>query len=377
MPVRLGVLWAVLTISCVRSARPDPSPALTAADIVARIPAKVADREGWARDLVVALETNRLPIDEDHVCAVLAVVEQESGYHSNPEVPNLAAIARKELAVRAEALGPLASPLLNEVLSIRSPKARLTFDQRLSTVRTEADLDLLYRDLLAEEHRRHPLLYDAGDLGAKLFSSRDLDERNPITTSGSMQVSVRFSEDRARALHRDPTQVRDDLYTRQGGLLYGSARLFTGATDEEMLYRFADYNAGEFSSRNAELQAEVASLSGTALALDGDLLSYDKSGAVKSESTQTMAALAKLRAVHGLDIALDARHEKSAALEKTPTWHAVKDAWTAKHAQPAPYARLPDVKLESPKLSRDLSTAWFAHAVERHYDACRVRASRR
>jgi hypothetical protein len=361
LSMRCALLVMLAVGACVRNARPETPIGLTPEEIVAHIPAKVADRDGWARDLKLALEVNRLPADAEHVCAAIAVVDQESGFHANPEVPHLASIARRALDEKAGALGPLGKPLLTRVLAERTSESGPTFSQRLDTVRTEADLDRLYRDLLAEEHRRHPVVYAATDLGARLFGTRDLDDRNPITTAGSMQVSVHFSEQHARALGRDELTVRDELYTRQGGLLYGTARLFEG-TASDGAYRFADYNAGLFSSRNAAFQEQVAALTGTTLALDGDLLAY----APYSEDTQTMRALSRIRGTNVGDVRL----EKSAAFEQTATWRAVKQAYEAKfHGTPA-YERLPDVQLHSPKISRPLSTAWFAKAVERRYEDC-------
>lgn len=342
----LAVLLLVVGASCVRSARPDLAPALDVQEIAARLPTKVADREGWARDLALALELDELPADEAHVCAVIAVVDQESGFQANPAVPNFAAIARRQLSEKATALGPLAAPALTLVLAEKAPGAKLTYDQRLSKVRTEADLDRLYRDLVGEGLLRFGPLRD----------------RNPITTAGSMQVSVKFAEGHARRIGRDPDGVRDELYTRQGGLVYGAARLFTGAEDLEPLYRFADYNAGEFASRNAAFQEQLAALTGAKLALDGDLLAY----APYREDTQTMRALSKLSPSY----VRDARLEKTARFESTEAWRAVKDGWRAKFGKEPAYARLPDVKLDSPKLSRDLTTAWFARAVQRRYDAC-------
>jgi hypothetical protein len=345
-------LWVLVAwAGCVHRAAVEPPNGLSAEEIAARIPDKVADRDGWSRDLKLALEVNRLPADEEHVCAAIAVVDQESGFHANPEVPHLAGIAKKAIAQRA---GPFGKPLLDRVLPA-------DFDRRLGAVRTEADLDRLYRDVLEEEERAHPVMYVATDLGSRLITSHDLDDRNPITTAGSMQVNVQYSQARARVLGRDETHVRDELYTRQGGLLYGTARLFDGSASGEP-YRFADYNAGVYTSRNAAFQEQLAALTGEKLALDGDLLAY----APYSEDTQTMRALRKIPGTK----ASDARLEKSAAFETTPTWLAVKRAYEAKlHKRPV-YERLPDVSLHSPKLSRPLSTAWFAKAVDKRYEAC-------
>jgi hypothetical protein len=359
------LLFVLLASSaCVHSARLEAPSGLSAEEIAARIPSKVADRDGWARDLRVALDTNHLPADEEHVCAAIAVVDQESGFHANPEVPRLGAIARKALNEKAGGLGPLAAPLLTQALSLKGTDGR-TFDARLSAVKTEADLDRLYRDLLAAERQAHPVMVMATEVGSELFSARDLDARNPITTAGSMQVSVHFAEEHARTLHRDTAVVRDELYTRQGGLLYGSARLFEGSKSGGP-YRFADYNAGLYSSRNAAFQEQVAALTGSPLALDGDLLAY----APYSEDTQTTRALLKIPGTRLADVRL----EKSADFERTPTWQAVKAAYEAKRHKTPAYERLPDVELRSPKISRPLSTAWFAKSVQRRYEACIARA---
>ena len=350
----LTIAMLLLGVSCVRSARPAAlAPTLDVTEIAARIPAKVQDRQGWAEDLAFALDLNDLPADEPHVCAVLAVVGQESGFQANPVVPNLARIARAQIAEKASSLGPLAKPVLTTVLSVKAPGAKLTFDQRLSAVRTEGDLDRLYRDLIAEEVRRYPVA---------VVVRGELEERNPITTAGSMQVSVEFAEGHARGIGRDPAAVRDELYTRQGGLVYGAARLFAGAQEQEMLYRFADYNAGLYASRNAAWQEQLASVTGSKLQLDGDLLAYRP----YREDTETLRALQKLSP----ELSRDARREKTDAFEDTSAWRAVKDAWKKKHGRDAPYARLPEVTLRSPKLSRELSTAWFARSVQKRYDAC-------
>lgn len=365
----------LLATGCAHSSRPEVRPSLSIDEVTPLFLPKVQDAEGWARDLVLALETNRLPVDLTHVCSVIAVAEQESGVQANPAVAGLPAIARKALAEKAKTLGPFGPMVLEKLLEGKAPGTTKTFEQRLDGLRTEADLDLLFRDILADHQRRSPVLYAAANAGSTLFGSGGLEDKNPVTTAGSMQVSVRFAQEHAATLHRDQERVRDELYTRAGGLLYGSARLWAfEAGYDSMQYRFADYNAGAYTSRNAAFQEQLAALTKATLALDGDLLSYNAGGDVKSDDTQTMSALREFRDESGLklNVERDARKEKSLDFERTETWAAVRAAYEAKRTR-APYARLPDVVLKSPKLSRPLSTAWFAQAVEKRYQACLAR----
>lgn len=68
-----------------------------------------------------------------------------------------------------------------------------------------------------------------------------------------------------------------------------------------------------------------------------------------------------------------ARQEKSVDFEDTTMWKKLKAAWEKKKGRPAPYAEVPRVTLESPKLSAGRSTAWFATNVKKRYEACRQR----
>src|SRR3546814_16436344 len=101
------------------------------AGIVQRMPAGTGDREGWARDIQVAFFAQGIAPSPEHLCAVLAVTEQESTFTAEPRVPGLARIAREEIALRA---GSFHVPkfVVNSALPIPSPD-RLRFPSPLSS----------------------------------------------------------------------------------------------------------------------------------------------------------------------------------------------------------------------------------------------------
>ncbi|MEP6655221.1 MAG: DUF1615 family protein [Myxococcales bacterium] len=359
-------------------------PPLRADEIAALIPQRVRDRGGWADAILNALAANNLNADKQPVCAVIAVIAQESGFAEDPVVPGLAKLVATRVDRYKDRLGPLGEPLLKRLLAGRAPDNARSFEDRLATVRTERDVDLLFRDLLAYYEVNHPALFAAVNFAGRLVDLESLAELNPITTAGSMQVSVRFAEDWARA-HKGTTataaSVRESLYTRAGGVYYGTARLLVyPARYDQAIFRFADYNAGFYTSRNASVQSQVAQLTGHKLALDGDLLAYEKNGAVKGEETESQRAFqvfAQRRFVPDLDLDLsrpqirsDLLTEKTIEFENTRTYAAVKHVAEQRWGAPVPYAILPEVTISSPKFTRTRSTAWFAQSVDRRYQAC-------
>ncbi len=68
-----------------------------------------------------------------------------------------------------------------------------------------------------------------------------------------------------------------------------------------------------------------------------------------------------------------AEQEKTAQFETTGIWDDVRSAWETKTGKKAPYARLPDIGVASPKMARARTNAWFATSVKRRYEACRAR----
>jgi hypothetical protein len=350
-------------------------PHLEPSDIAALIDRRVKERAAWGQAVSEALRANALPADPPSACAVLAIIGQESGFQEDPVVPGLARLVEARLERYRSKLGPLGRPLFSRLLEGHAPNDPRSFEERLQKVRTERDLDRVFRDLLAFYQDSHPAAFEAATLAGKLFDLESLADLDPITTAGPMQVSVRFAEGWAREHGRKPEDVREGLYTRGDGVLYGTARLFGHrAGYSKMIFRFADYNAGVYTSRNAALQAQVARLLGITLAQDGDLLRYEKDGKPSEDDSRTLQALRTFRerftpALSEDQLRDDVLLEKTFGFEATATWKALTAAFTARlgHAE---YAILPDVAIESPKLSRKLSTAWFAESVDRRYQSC-------
>jgi hypothetical protein len=386
---RASLLLALAASACAtgrggdQTYAPPPPPRLDVDAIAAAIPEKAKDRRGWAGDIVAALDAHGVTPAPVPVCEVVAVIEQESGFSANPVVANLSGIVKKKLDDVAGRAGPVGRPILESLLSDKAPGATKTFLQRVDGLKTEKDLDVWFRELLAVYQEKHPNAYRAADLMGEAFAGRGFADLNPITTAGSMQVSVRFAEQLGARHGTTPDEVRDALYTRRGGVYYGAARLLLyQAAYEDPVYRFADYNAGYYASRNAAVQEQLAELLGVPLAPDGDLLAYDEADEPRDVDTNTLKALLEFRARFAPELSertvrKDARAEKTLDFESTATWKALKRVYQARLGKAPRYARVPDVTLVSPKLSKDRSTRWFAESVDRRFDACMKKLGQR
>ncbi|WP_309890937.1 DUF1615 family protein [Archangium sp.] len=375
----LGLGLVALLSACARNTRPEVPlpPRVTLQQATQLVPPDEKDREGWAQDVLAALEAHRLYPSAEAVCSVLAVIEQESGFEPNPAVPGLARIVQERLEAYADKLGPLGPPTIKALLEGKAPGETQTFEQRLKLVKTERDLDRVFRELLEHYETEHPKTYTAAQLASALFKSSRLEDLNPITTAGSMQVSVRFSADLAGGDEQAERRVREELYTRGGGVYYGTARLLGyEAHYDDPIYRFADYNAGFYASRNAAVQAQVSRLTSIKLVQDGDLLAYDKQGEPVDEDSNSLKALLAFRARYAPEdlserrVRKDALKEKEREFEETDTWEAIKHSYQEVTGEAPTYAQLPTVTIRSPKLSGDRSTAWFAQSVNKRYQRC-------
>jgi len=157
---RLAIFALLATLLAGCASQPSQEgrqPADVRAELVRKIPASTADREGWAADIQAALAAQRIDPSSENLCAVLAVIEQESGYRADPAVDGLARIAREEIDRRAAAKH-VPRFMVTAALQIKSPDGR-SYAQRLESVRSERELSELYEDIIG----RVPL-------GSRLFA---------------------------------------------------------------------------------------------------------------------------------------------------------------------------------------------------------------
>ena len=336
---------------------PSRTPDQTRARIVQLLPAKVADRTGWATDIQVAFTAQGLAATDENLCSVLAVTEQESTFQADPPVPGLGKIARSEINRRA---GKLHIPefVVRSALSITSPDGK-TYNQRLDAARTEGQLSAIFDDFIGMV-----------PLGKSLFGGL-----NPVHTGGPMQVSIAFAEKRARDYpYPVAHSIRQEVFTRRGGMYFGIAHLLGYPVDyNQSLYRFADFNAGWYASRNAAFQNAVGIAAGVTLALDGDLLNP---GAPMDKPGQTERAVRRLAG----ELHMDEREIREALqrgsrldFNDTPLYARVYALAEARAGTPLPRAMIPGITLESPKITRKLTTAWFATRVDERYRRCMQR----
>ena len=333
---------------------PRLSPTQIRAEIVRRMPIDAPDRMGWATDIQTAFGTQGIDPGPENICAVLAVTAQESGFHADPSIPDLPRIARAEIDRRAAA-HHIPKLLVDAALQIHSPDGR-SYSDRLRQVRTERELSRIYEDLIASV-----------PLGKRLFA-----DFNPVQTGGPMQVNIVFAEANAGDYpYPIESSIRDEVFTRRGGLYFGVMRLLDYPTSyTRKVYRFADYNAGRYSSRNAAFQNAVSIATGIPLSLDGDLLAPDAPLDRPGETERAVRAMAD-------DLGMDDRAIRDALersdrldFDDTQLYARTYALAEARAGKPLSRAMIPTIRLDSPKITRKLTTAWFAERVDARYQSC-------
>jgi hypothetical protein len=143
---------------------------------------------------------------------------------------------------------------------------------------------------------------------------------------------------------------------------------------KQPLYRFADFNAGWYASRNAAFQNAVSRASGIPLALDGDLVRYDS--IMPGTTELAVRTLGKRLGMRNPTIRDQLEEGKNFEFEDTQLYARVFALAEKAEGRPLPRAVLPGIALQSPKITRKLTTAWFAKRVDERYQSCMARAGK-
>lgn len=338
------------------------TPAEARALIAKSLPTGAGERAGWATDIYAAMTALEIPVTVSNICSVVAITEQESSFRADPKVPGLAAIAWREIDAKAESAG-IPKLLVHAALRIDSSNGK-SYAERIDAASTERELSEIFEDLI----RGLPM-------GEKLFAGY-----NPVRTGGPMQVSIAFAEQHsARKPYPYPVKsnVRGEVFTRRGGMYYGIAHLLDyPAGYDRPIYRFADFNAGHYASRNAAFQHAVTVASGVPLTPDGDLVAPSRE--IPPRPGATELAVRVLGPRLGMDagaIRAALELQKTAQFERTTLYRKVFELADRAAGQTVPRARVPSIELKSPKITRKLTTEWFATRVDDRHQRCVTRAN--
>lgn len=386
--------FSILTLSVILAACGDNSwwsknnqPTLDADQIKQLLPPRINERSAWAKDIFDITEQLDIPQTKENICSIVAVADQESNFVADPQVAGLGEKAVKEVEDRldekfkdklGDAIGGTLAGYFQEVLK-NQPSPDNNYLSQMRRVKTERQLDELYREIFSYMSKHYHVSALTG--AAKLVGQDFAEKLNPVTTLGSMQVHIGYAKEHKRQ-SGNIAALRSDLYSRYGGLYYGIHRLMMYPADyNKAIYRFADYNSGMYSSRNAAFQSMLNALTNTKLDLDGDLLLYTKDGSIRSTISQSERELTSIFASNNMlvtprQIRTDLKKEKKKDFEDTATYRAVTKLYQEKMAKEPMYAIMPEVVISGPKLSRDYNTNWFATRVNGRYQSCMQRAKR-
>jgi hypothetical protein len=354
---RIVLLLAMLVLAaCSQQPKPSvPTPDEVRSSLTRLLPPSASNRQGWAADIQVAFEAQALAPTPDNLCSVIAIIEQESNFNADPQVPGLGRIARREIDRRA---GKLHIPgfMVDAALSLKSPTGK-SYAQRIATVRSERELSAVFDDFIG-----------MAPLGQQLFGNL-----NPVHTGGPMQVAIAFAERNARGYpYPREGSVRQEVFSRRGGVYYGTMHLLGyPAPYREPIFRFADFNAGHYASRNAAFQAALNRLVKARLTLDGDLVNFGST--TPGQTELAVRSLGSRLDMSNNEIYRSLSKGSEPDFENTDLYRRVFELADQVAGQSLPRAVLPGITLESPKITRHLTTAWFAKRVDERRARCVAR----
>lgn len=325
--------------------------------VASALPPAISDRAGWSADIAASFIDLGLPPTRANACAVVAVIEQESGFQVDPVIPGLGRLALRTIDARAAHAG-LPLVLVHAALELKSTDGR-SYRARIEAAHTEKQLSDVYEDFIG----RVPL-------GRRLFASW-----NPIRTRGPMQVNVAFAEQfeaiKPYPDHDSRRDLRDELFTRRASIYFGVAHLLAYQPPyDRYLYRFADYNAGQYASRNAAFQQAASIVAGRPLTADGALLAHDPSVQGAGSTERLLFSIAGRLGESDAAVRDALARGTAASFEQTALYRRVFELADRKSGRRLPRAVLPRIRLEGPKIARRLTTGWYARRVNGRFESC-------
>ena len=142
------------------------------------------------------------------------------------------------------------------------------------------------------------------------------------------------------------------------------------AAYDRYLYRFADFNAGQYASRNAAFQMALSSASGIPLVPDGALVSHQDDASGPGNTELAVRSLGSKLKIGEAAIRAALEQGRSKDFERTAVYRGVFTLAEQAVGHPLPRAAVPRIKLQGPKITRRLTTEWYAHRVDDRFQQC-------
>jgi len=330
-------------------------------------PNQNSDVREWTNSIYKYMESSGIEITPSSVSVVLSILEQESAFNANPNVD------------------------LGEVC-FNLPKKCAAGICYTGIKQCEYIFGKSSGSLTGKEFAQDLLNAKDGNIkGGNWFVRQAWKVFGPgVLTSvevsmGPAQLKsfrVREILAEARGVNLEDVELSDavfnEIFTRDGGLKYGIEYLsgifetYDNDFDENINFMFADYNAGIYSSRNAELQYELYRLANgvepSSNFVDGDFLIWDAPHESNSKKSETQKLVKKYFEREGYDtsgIRDDLEQEKTVEFEGTDVFIKIKDDY----GEDAKDGRIPSASIFSIKSGLTLSASSYVDRINGKHSA--------
>ncbi|HNH49249.1 MAG TPA: DUF1615 family protein, partial [Myxococcota bacterium] len=158
-------MWTLLLLAC---SDPTAAPALPFEQrpvpsdrVYLAFPSdRVKERKPWATDLEAVLKLDDIPVTYGNLCSVVATIEQESGYQTDPAVPGIGEMVdvwiEEKQASMSKIPGWAMATGLKAVLDSRPSPTAASYSERLHAAKTEKDVDVTFQDFIAHYRSKLP-----------------------------------------------------------------------------------------------------------------------------------------------------------------------------------------------------------------------------